>query len=152
MRTLNDNVHVQSVWKYGLFGRTARKKPLFCLKNTNMAPLETFGHNAKHHIWQKPNTAYPPKHLMPTLSSIGGVLILTCFATAGPGHLAVTESTMNISVYQGNLEPNVRPSVWQLKLGWYWLTKSPTGWLKKKRIPVLWCSRPQPDWNVVLGP
>ena len=40
----------------------------------------------------------------------GLVLIWACFAATGPGQLAVTESAINLSVYQSILESDVRPS------------------------------------------
>ena len=39
--------------------------------------------------------------------------------------LGTLQSTMNSSVYQSILESNVRPSVWQLKLGWNLSCKKP---------------------------
>lgn len=48
--------------------------------------------------------------------AVDGVKIWLCFATMGPGHLAVNKSTMNFYVYHSTLEANVRPSVRELKL------------------------------------
>lgn len=48
-------------------------------------------------------------------------MILTYSAATGPGHLTVTELTMNDSVYQSILEINVKPSFWQLQPNWNWI-------------------------------
>jgi len=56
-------------------------------------------HNARRHVWRKPNTANQHKHLILTIKHGGGVLIWDCFGDTGTGHLGVTESTMNSSVY-----------------------------------------------------
>jgi len=89
---------------------------------TDETKVKMFGYNAQQHVLRKPNTAYQHKHLIPTVKhGGGGLMIWACSAATGPGHLAVIESTMNSSVYQSILESNVRPSVWQLKLGWNWV-------------------------------
>ena len=89
---------------------------------TDETKVEMFGHNVQHHVWQKPNTVYQHKHLIPTVNhSGGGVMIWACFAATGPGPLAVIESTMNASVYQSILKSNVRPSVQQPILGQNWV-------------------------------
>lgn len=36
-----------------------------------MRPKMTFGHDARHHVWQKPNTAYQHKHLIPAVKHGG---------------------------------------------------------------------------------
>lgn len=48
-------------------------------------------------IKTKQNKPYQHKFLK---HSGGGVIIWACFTAARPGHLAVTELTMNFSVYQ----------------------------------------------------
>jgi len=51
------------------------------------------------------------QHLILTVEHGGGGLMMwACSAATGPGHLAVTESTMNSSVYQSILESNVKPA------------------------------------------
>lgn len=47
----------------------------------------------------------------------GGKMIWACFVATETGHVAVTDLTVKSSVYQSILETNVKPSVWQLKLG-----------------------------------
>ena len=57
------------------------------------------------------------KHLIPAVKHGDEELIFwACFTATEPEHLAGIECTMNSSVYQSNLESNVRPSFWQLKL------------------------------------
>lgn len=46
----------------------------------------------------------------------GEIMILYCFLTTAPGHLAVTEYIMISSAHQNILESDVRASAWQLKL------------------------------------
>lgn len=41
--------------------------------------------------------------------------------STGPGHIAITETTMNSFVYQSIFESNVKPSAWQIKLGSNWV-------------------------------
>lgn len=53
----------------------------------------------------------------------GGMMIWAWFSVTGPGHPAITESTMHFSIYQRILEQNVRPSVWQLTLSPKWVTQ-----------------------------
>lgn len=36
-----------------------------------MRPKMTFGHDARHHVWQKPNTAYQDKHRIPAVEHGG---------------------------------------------------------------------------------
>ena len=62
--------------------------------------------------------------------------------------------------YKSVLEANVRPSVWQLKLGQNCITqedndpkhsgKSASEWMENISV-VQSMSRPQPDWNAVVG-
>lgn len=44
-------------------------------------------------------------------------MIWACFVATETGHVAVTDLTVKSPVYQSILETNVKPSVWQLKLG-----------------------------------
>ena len=68
---------------------------------TDETKVEISGHKAQRHIWQKPNTAYQHKHLIPTVKDGGGgVMIWASFAATGHGHLADIELTMNSSVYK----------------------------------------------------
>jgi len=79
-------------------------------------------------------------------------MIWACSAATGPGHLAVIEFTMNSSVYQSILESNVRPSVWQLKLGWNWVinrTMIPNTNRKQKESRCSRCSSQSPDLKVI---
>lgn len=55
------------------------------------------------------------------------------------GHLEITVLTMNSSVYQSILEPNVTSPVQQIQLDWKWVMeqangpRSPIEWLKKNQ-------------------
>ena len=65
---------------------------------------------------------------------------------------------MDFSEYQSILVSNMRPSAWQLKLGWNWITQQKWsqahlhlqqhGW-KKKRIKVLQWSTQMLRWDLV---
>ena len=65
---------------------------------TDETKVEMFGHNARRHLWRKPNTTYQHKHLILTVKhGGGGLMIWTRFVAAGPGNLII-ESTLNSSV------------------------------------------------------
>ncbi len=46
-----------------------------------------FGHIAQRYVWQKSNTAYQHKHLIPTVYHGGGLMIWVSFAAKGSGNL-----------------------------------------------------------------
>lgn len=47
--------------------------------------VEMLDHDALHHIWRKPNTAYQHTHLIPAVRhSSGRVMIWACFIATGP--------------------------------------------------------------------
>ena len=66
-------------------------------------------------IMQRPTS--PQTTHIPVKHDGGRLMIWASFAATGLGHLAVTESTMNVFVCQYILKSNVRPSFWSLKPG-----------------------------------
>ena len=125
---------------------------------TDQTKVEMFGHNAQQHVWRKLNTIYQHKHLIPTVTG-GGLMIWTCSAATGPGHLAVIESTMNSFVFQAILEKCEaicpKAKTW-LKLAHQQdndpkhSSKSTTECLKKKIIEVVKWSSQRPLVYLVL--
>lgn len=88
-------------------------------------------------------TVYQHKHPPPAVKHRGGgVMIWACFTATGPGQLVVIEVTTNFSVYQSILEPNVKPSVWQLKLGRNWVQQQDYDPKKKGRKESRCCNGP----------
>jgi transposase len=98
--TLSHTLH-----RAGLYGRVARKKPLLKEKNkqtcllfakrhvgdspniwknalwSDETKIKLFGHQGKHYVWHKPNTAHHPKDLIPTVKHGGGSIMLWgCFS------------------------------------------------------------------------
>lgn len=101
---LKKAVRLKGTWQHSL-QRYFRAKQVFW-KNvlwTYETKVEMFGHNAQWHIWQKPNTAYQHKHLVPTVSTkVEGWRFQACCAATG--HLEITELSINSSVYQSSQE------------------------------------------------
>ncbi len=98
-----------------------------------------------HYIWQKSNTTFQKKNIIPTVKYGGGsVMVWGYFAASGPGRLSVINGTKNSAVYQKILKDNVRPSVRDLKLKRTWVlqqdndpkhtSKSTSEWLKKNKM------------------
>lgn len=126
----------QRLNKYGLFGGVSKKKHRLSKKNKPASEQElqknvfwtdmtkwkclaiihstTLGENQTYTA-QTPHTKC--QH------GGGGMMIWAWFSVTGPGHLAITESTMHFSIYQRILEQNVKPSVWQLTLSPKWVTQ-----------------------------
>ena len=98
-----------------------------------------FWHNAQSHVLQKPNIVFEHKRLTTTVKyDVGGLMIWACFATTGPGHFAVTESTMNSTVDQSVIESRIPSTAAKIYIRIY----------KTKRIKVLkWSSQSQ-DLNL----
>ena len=68
--------------------------------------------NNHHYGWQKPNTVFQPKHLIPTVKyGGGGVMIWGCLVATVPEHDADIEWTINPPLYQSIRLENVKPSV-----------------------------------------
>ena len=132
--------------KNGVHGRTSQKKPLLSQKNiaarlkfakehldvpqhywqnimwTDETTVELFRWNTQHYVWRKKGTAHQHKNLIPTVKYGGGsIMVWGCFATSGPGHLAIIAGKITSQVYQDILQENVRLSVCQLKLNRSWV-------------------------------
>ncbi|KAG2456962.1 TCB1 transposase, partial [Polypterus senegalus] len=170
--------------KNGLHGRFPRRKTLLRKKNirarlnfakkhlndcqdfwentlwTDETKVKLFGRQMSRYIWRKRNTAFQKKNIIPTVKYGGGsVMVWGCFATSGPGRLAVIDGTMNSTVYQKILKENVRPSVRQLKLKRSWVlqqdndpkhtSKSTSEWLKKNKMKTLEWPSQSPDLNPI---
>uniref|UniRef100_A0A8C4NIR9 Transposase n=1 Tax=Eptatretus burgeri TaxID=7764 RepID=A0A8C4NIR9_EPTBU len=168
----NVSVHESTIKKTrnknGVHGKIARRKPLHSKKNiapclkfakdhldnpegwwknvlwTDESKVELFGLNEKHYVWQKPNTAFQHKNLIPTMKCGGGsIMVWGCFAVSGSRWLAIIDGTMNSGLYQQILQENVRVSVRELKLNRKWVvqqdndpkhtSESTAEWLKQKR-------------------
>ncbi len=140
--SVHDSTIRKRLDKNGIHGRVPRQKPLLTKKNTkthltfakkyldypqdfwanilwtNATKIELFGRCVSHYIWHKTNTAFHKKSIIPTVKHGGGsVMVWGCFAASGPGRLAIIYGTMNSALYQKILKENVRPSVYDLKLG-----------------------------------
>lgn len=99
---LKKAVRLKGTWQHSLQSYFQAKQVFW--KNvlwTYETIVEMFGHNAQWHIWQKPNTAYQHKHLVPTVSTKveGWRFQASCAAT---GHLEITELSINSSVVVKN--------------------------------------------------
>ena len=126
-----------------------------------MSPkMDLFGHNLYHYVWRKPNTAYHPNNLIPTVKHGAGIVkIWGCFSSSGSGFLHIIKGTMDSEVYQEILEQSIRPSVKELKLGRKcgfkqdndpkYSSKSTKEWLTRKNICVLDWPSPSPDLNPI---
>ncbi len=89
---------------------------------TDETKVELFGRCVSRYIWRKTNTAFHEKYIIPTIKHGGGsVMVWGCFATSGPGWLAIIDGTMNSALYQKILKENVRSSVCDLKLKRTWV-------------------------------
>jgi hypothetical protein len=86
-------------------------------------------------------------------------MVWSCFATSGPGQLAIINGKMFSQVYQDILQENVRLSVCQLKLNKSLVTqqendpkhksKSTTEWLQQNKIRLLECPSQSPELNPI---
>ncbi|KAK3548008.1 hypothetical protein QTP70_002313 [Hemibagrus guttatus] len=123
-------------------------------------PQELLTQSVSHYIWDKSNTAFQKKNIIPTVKYGGGsVMVWGCFAASGPGRLAVINGTMNSAVYQKILKENVRPSVCDLKLKRTWVlqqdndpkytSKSTSEWLKKNKMKTSEWPSQSPDLNPI---
>lgn len=129
----------------GLFGRSARKKPLISIRNkrrrhefakshlpmnqyfwndvlfTDESKFEIFGRNRNGKVWRKKNTAMKEINLLPTVKHGGGnVMVWGCMAASGVGNLVFIESTMRKESYLKILQENLIPSVEKLGLTERW--------------------------------
>ncbi|KAG2458981.1 TC1A transposase, partial [Polypterus senegalus] len=124
--------------KVGLYGRVARRKPLFT-ENHKKSHLqfatshvgdtanmwkkvlcsdELFGQNAKRYVWRKTNTAHHSEHTIPTVKYGGGSIMLWgCFSSAGTGKLVRDDGKMDGAKYRAILEENLLESAKDLRLG-----------------------------------
>ena len=83
---------------------------------TDETTVELFGGNTQHCV-EKKGTAHQHQNLIPTVNYGGGsIVVWGCFASSGPGQLAIINGKMNSQVSQDILQENVRLSVRQLKL------------------------------------
>ncbi len=115
-RTWQDSLGLQScIWTNQKTSRTMpfeQTRPKWrCLAIMHSV---TFGENLKNII--KTNTSYQKSSML-----VEGWWFWACFVATGPGDRTVIESTVNYSVYQSILESNLRPFIWQLKLGQNWV-------------------------------
>ena len=66
--------------------------------------------------------AFAENNLIPTLIRSGGYfMLLSCFASTGPGALVKVNSIMNSTKYQDILAKNLVASARRLKLGLKWI-------------------------------
>ena len=123
--------------KYGVHGRTPRKKLLLSKKNiaahltfakvhldipqlywqnilwTDKTTVELLGRNTQHYVWRKKGISQH-QNLIPTVKYGGGsIMVWGCFA--------IIDGKMNSQVYQDILQENVRLSVRQLQLKRSWV-------------------------------
>ena len=93
--------HKQSVLR---FDKAHLDKPVSLLNKvlwTDGTKIELFGHNKGRYAWQKKNTAFQDKHLLPTVKCGGGSIMLRgCVVSAGTEDLVKVEGRMDSSQYQ----------------------------------------------------
>ncbi len=139
LASIKVNVHDSTIrkrlGKNGIHRRVPRQKPLLTKKNTKArltfakkyldypqdfwtnimwtieTKVELFGRCVSRYIWRKTNTAFHKKNIIPTVEhGCGSVMVWGCFASSGPGRLAIIDGTMNSALYQKILKENVRPA------------------------------------------
>lgn len=84
-----------------------RNKILF----SNEAWIELFDHNAKRHVWRKPDTADHLANSIPIVKHGGGSFILwRWFSAPGTGILVRVEGKMNTTMYRDIPDQNMHQS------------------------------------------
>lgn len=119
--------------------------------------LNFFSLNEKRYVWQRANTAFQHKNLIPSVKNGGGsIMVWACFAPSGPGRLAIIDGTMSSELYQHILQENVKVSISELKLNRKWVieqdndpntNQSTKEWLEQKKDNVLEWQSQSPDRN-----
>uniref|UniRef100_A0AAQ4RDI1 Tc1-like transposase DDE domain-containing protein n=1 Tax=Gasterosteus aculeatus aculeatus TaxID=481459 RepID=A0AAQ4RDI1_GASAC len=160
--------------KSGLFGRVARRKPLFSKKHTtarlkdsqtmrnNIFGLmkQRFGLNAKRRVWRKPGTAHHLANTIPTVKHGGGSIMLWGrFSAGGTERLVRIEGKMNAAMYRDTLDENMLQSALDLRLGRRLIfqqdndpkhtAKITKEWLRHNSVNVLEWPSQSPDLNPI---
>ncbi|KAG2469549.1 TC1A transposase, partial [Polypterus senegalus] len=131
-----------AIHQSGLYGRVARRKPLFSKRHmaahlefakrhlkdsqtmrnkilwSDETKIKLFGVNARRHIRRKPGTAHHQANTIPTVKHGGGSIMLWgCFSAAGTGRLVRIKGKMTAAMYRGILDENLLQSALELRLG-----------------------------------
>lgn len=73
-------------------------------------------------LGKKLSTAHQHQNLIPIVKNgAGGIMVWNCFAAWRPGHLTITERSMNSKLYEDILHENIRATVHDLKLKGVWV-------------------------------
>uniref|UniRef100_A0A9J8AGN9 Tc1-like transposase DDE domain-containing protein n=1 Tax=Cyprinus carpio carpio TaxID=630221 RepID=A0A9J8AGN9_CYPCA len=160
----------------GLYGRVARRKPLFSARHmkarmefakkqrykilwSDETKIELFGLNSKRYVWRKPGTAHHLSNTDPIVKHGGGSIMLWgCFSAAGTGRLVALEGKMNAAKYRDILDENLLQSAQDLRLGRRFTfqqdndpkhTAKTKEWLHNNSVTVLEWPSQSPDLNPI---
>jgi len=181
---IHESTISRTLHQSNLFGRVARKKPLLKKQHqkarleyarrhiednptkwdkilwSDETKIELFGVNSKKYVWRKKNTAFDPKHTIPTVKHGGGSIMLWgCFSSSGTGQLVKINGIMDGAVYRNILGQNLMKSARQLKMSRHFVfqqdndpkhrAKATQEWLKAAKIKVLDWPSQSPDINLI---
>ena len=134
------------LYRHGLKGHSARKKPLLQKKKkkarlqfanahrdkdlnfwrhflwSDETKIELFGHNGHRYVWRKKGEACKPENTIQTVKYRGGSIMLWgCFAAGGTGALHKIDGIMRKEHYVEILKQHLKTSRRKLKLGRKWV-------------------------------
>uniref|UniRef100_A0AAR2KM81 Transposase Tc1-like domain-containing protein n=1 Tax=Pygocentrus nattereri TaxID=42514 RepID=A0AAR2KM81_PYGNA len=117
LKTYRNLWHIKSLNKNDVHGRTPQRKPPLSTQNnaahlkfakehldvpqhywqnilwTDETKIELIGRNTQRYVWRKKGTAHQHQNLIPTVKyGGGGIIFWGCFASSGPGRIAVIPS------------------------------------------------------------
>ncbi|KAG2456319.1 TCB1 transposase, partial [Polypterus senegalus] len=167
-----------AIHQSGLYGRVARRKPLFSKKHmaahlefakrhlkdkilwSEEIKIELFGVNARHHVWRKPGTAHHQANAIPTVKHCdGSIKLWGCFSAAGTGRLVRIKGKMTAAMYRDILDENLLQSALDLRLARRFIfqqdndpkhtAKISKEWLQDNSVNVLEWPSQSPDLNPI---